>query len=330
MATYQTPSTPTARRIEADAHADARMCWTCGACDGECPVGIATGGLLRPQKMVRLANLGFTDELADLPEIWYCLRCNRCRDVCPNLVRPIHVIEYARREALSHQTRPQAFIFAHEQLRRHFQRVRWQTVQHCRNEDAGTISDDDWRGWCCQPVEDAQEPVRFTAGAPIPTAGGNGHSVPSANPCFTCGECSSACPASAERDVFDARSIFRMAVLGQRDALKRSASLWLCLQCGRCTEACTQGVDGRQVILDLREEALAEGIVDDGFLYRLKMAERTIYRQWTRAVDRLAETVQQYASDRKVTKWPTDDMPALDTAHLPAAIDPVAGAVCQL
>ena len=25
-------------------------------------------------------------------------------------------------------------------------------------------------------------------------------------------------------------------------------------------------------------------------------------------LDRLAETVQQYASDRKVTKWPTDDM----------------------
>jgi len=278
--------------------------------------------------MVRLASLGFADELVDLPEIWYCLRCNRCHDVCPNRVSPIHVIEYARREALRQQKRPQAFLFAHEQLRRHFQRVRWQTVEHCRRDDAGPISDDDWRGWCTRPVDDTVSPVRFPVSSPEPVKASQVRIGLSANPCFTCGECSSACPVSGERDVFDARSIFRMAVLGQRDVLKRSAGLWLCLSCGRCTDACTQGVDGRQLILDLRQEALSEGIVDDGFLYRLKMAERTIYRRWVRSVDRLAEEMEDNAVNRQATQWPPDG--TQDWTPAAAAIDPIAQSVCQL
>ena len=50
--------------------ADSTMCWTCSSCDSECPVEIATNRL-RPQRIVRFANLGLIDELIALPEIWY-------------------------------------------------------------------------------------------------------------------------------------------------------------------------------------------------------------------------------------------------------------------
>jgi len=62
--------------------------------------------------------------------------------------------------------------------------------------------------------------------------------------CFTCGECSSSCPVAVERSAFDPRFIFRMVNLGLAEELLLSPSIWLCVQCGRCTEACSQLVDG--------------------------------------------------------------------------------------
>lgn len=70
---------------EEESSANIRTCWTCGSCDFECPINIFTGSL-RPQKIVRMANLGLLDELVELPEIWYCINCRRCGQVCPNVV----------------------------------------------------------------------------------------------------------------------------------------------------------------------------------------------------------------------------------------------------
>ena len=55
-------------QIESRSHTTSFMCWTCGSCDFECPVNIATGRL-RPQKLVRLATLGLVEELLEQPEI---------------------------------------------------------------------------------------------------------------------------------------------------------------------------------------------------------------------------------------------------------------------
>ncbi len=37
------------------AKADIYLCWTCGSCDNECPINIATGRM-RPQKIVRICH----------------------------------------------------------------------------------------------------------------------------------------------------------------------------------------------------------------------------------------------------------------------------------
>ena len=102
------------RRIESESRAGIRCCWTCGSCDFECPVNIATGRL-RPQKIVRMAAIGMLDELLDLPEIWYCLTCRRCAQICPNAVSPAAVIAYIRREMVSSG------------------RISWETVQRYRD-----------------------------------------------------------------------------------------------------------------------------------------------------------------------------------------------------
>lgn len=73
------------RLIDAGGLADSTMCWTCSSCDSECPVEIATNRL-RPQRIVRFANLGLIEELIALPEIWYCLTCRRCTDACTQKV----------------------------------------------------------------------------------------------------------------------------------------------------------------------------------------------------------------------------------------------------
>lgn len=273
-------------KIERATGAGAALCWTCASCDAECPVNIATGSL-RPQRIVRRANLGLAAELIESPEIWYCASCRRCTRICPNGVQPETVIRYARAAAvrcgvvsLTAQRRFQALV-------RRFQRVRRQAALACLS------------GAPAEAVADAWEAL--LSAAPPPPAGviaagalfGGGPRFreavrrAAAADCFACGECSSACPVSGEAGTFDPRWLFRMAALGLAEELLRAPALWLCLQCGRCTAACTQGVDGCGLIADLRETALREGAVAPGFPERFAAAERPLYRRLLAEVDRL-------------------------------------------
>ena len=106
------------------------MCWTCSTCDSECPVEIATNRL-RPQRIVRFANLGLIEELIASPEIWYCLTCRRCSRVCPNSVKPETLIRYARTDAVRCGVVSYAAARSYYDLFRRFQRVRWHAVRHC-------------------------------------------------------------------------------------------------------------------------------------------------------------------------------------------------------
>ena len=278
-----TPMPPSriARRIAADAGSQNNMCWTCGSCDFECPVNVATGGRLRPQRMVRLAVLGLFDELVRAPEIWYCLQCNGCLEVCPNLVRPSEVIAYARREAMQQGVLPEAFYFQHAALQAERQRLAHQAA-------AGTPMGDGIR-----PFLDDTDTIR-------PSILQKG----SSSSCWTCGECSSVCPAAGGRDVFDPRSIFRAAALGLSGALKASPAIWLCLSCGRCSDVCSQGIDGRQIIADLQRAAVAEGVVDGGYPYHWQRRLRVVHRCWVDAVDTLLGTHLQPTEAKAASDCP--------------------------
>jgi len=78
-----------------------------------------------------------------------------------------------------------------------------------------------------------------------------------------------------------------MVNLGLADELLLSPSIWLCVQCGRCTDACSQLVDGCRMIAGLRELAVQEGKVDEGFPLRVRDAQKQIYMRLIDEIDKL-------------------------------------------
>jgi len=273
-------------RIEQATSADSTMCWTCSSCDSECPVEIATNRL-RPQRIVRLANLGLMEELIASPEIWYCLTCRRCSKICPNLVKPETLVRYARAAAVRCGVVIYETARAYYDLFRRFQRVRWHAVYNCLHGNSEPITDARWHSWLDTPIPDSSAIIAshslFRASRPFRQAA-KGADMSS---CFTCGECSSACPVAVERSAFDPRFIFRMVNLGLAEELLPSPSIWLCVQCGRCTDACSQLVDGCGMIASLRELAVHEGKVDEGFPLRVRDAQKQIYLRVIDAIDKL-------------------------------------------
>ena len=271
-------------RIEKATQADSTMCWTCSSCDAECPVEIATNRL-RPQRVVRLANLGLIEELIASPEIWYCLTCRRCSQICPNLVKPETLIRYARAAAVRCGVVPYETASAYYDLFRKFQRVRWHAVDTLLRAESEPLTEARWRSWLNTTIPDSCKLISsqslFKSSQPFRQAAKDAK----VSACFACGECSSACPVAGERSAFDPRFIFRMVNLGLQDELLQSPSIWLCLECGRCTDACTQKVDGCLMIARLREIAVREGKVRDEFALRLRQAQQSIYMRLVDEID---------------------------------------------
>jgi heterodisulfide reductase subunit C len=279
-------NSPIRLRIEQATRADSTMCWMCSSCDAECPVEIATNRL-RPQRIVRLANLGLFEELIASPEIWYCLTCRRCNRVCPNSVKPETVVRYARIAAVRCGVISYETARIYYDLFRRFQRVRWHAVHSCLHGHGEAITDARWHSWLNTPIPDSTAVISSKSlfkGNPRFRHETQGADMSN---CFTCGECSSACPVAGERSAFDPRFIFRMVNLGLVEELLRSPSIWLCVQCGRCTEVCSQLVDGCRMIAGLRELAVHEGKVDEGFPLRVRDAQTQIYLRLVDEIDRI-------------------------------------------
>ena len=75
--------------------------------------------------------------------------------------------------------------------------------------------------------------------------------------------------------------------LGLTEELLRNTSIWLCLDCGRCTEACSQLVDGRAIMRFVKQLSIERGIVDHAFFSMLEQANRIVLRRWINEVDAL-------------------------------------------
>jgi heterodisulfide reductase subunit C len=244
-------------------------CYTCSSCAAECPVNRMTNRL-GPLKLVRL------------PEIWYCLMCRRCKHICPMTVKPSMLIDFLRRESVRQRVVPPDTAQRVKSLARQLHRIRCRGV--IRALEGETLSDVA-REWNHQ--EEAPATVEVPAGADsfrksctlylgYPT---------NLTSCYTCCECSNSCPVFFERDVFDPLWIFRMAALGYGEELLSSPSIWLCLECGSCTEACGQRVRGHLVIRRIRELTLENGFAGPEFQVRWRDMEEEIYGHFLMEVD---------------------------------------------
>jgi len=286
MLTYLIPDSRSGREIEAASHAEMNLCWTCNSCNTECPVNIATNRL-QPLKIVHMAKLGFVDQLVRLPEIWYCLSCNRCNIICPMAVKPAAIIRYLREQALHRKLVSYDTFCRFRDLFARFQQVRWHMASQCLNGRNIAATFLQWHQWFETPVKHAMGKIEYKN----LFSGSNAFKSAAVNSrtqfCLTCSECSSTCPISFQRSVFDPVWIFRVTNFGLAEILLKSPSIWLCIACQRCTDACSQDIKGHLLICRLQELAVEEGYVDDDFPYRWKEAQKVLFPPLLEEVDSL-------------------------------------------
>jgi heterodisulfide reductase subunit C len=79
--------------------------------------------------------------------------------------------------------------------------------------------------------------------------------------CFSCGTCTAACPVALVSPEYNPMKLIRMALLGMRDEVLSSPSLWLCTLCYICYATCPQDVRFRDVMEVLRDMAVEGGYV---------------------------------------------------------------------
>lgn len=77
--------------------------------------------------------------------------------------------------------------------------------------------------------------------------------------CFQCRKCTNGCPVSFEMDLFPDQ-VIRLAILGQKEEVLRSRTIWVCASCETCTTRCPNGVRIAEIMDYFRELALKSGI----------------------------------------------------------------------
>jgi Fe-S oxidoreductase len=170
----------------------------------------------------------------------------------------------------------EATIEAFELLQGKFQRARWHMVARLLRGES--LEGADWRRM-------SEAPIPALAGAV--TLGGSGRLTWNLAACMTCGACTTVCPIAHDRTVYDPVLLFRMVNLGQQEVLFGSPSIWLCLGCERCTEACAQGIGGHLVIRDLQDGSIAGAHAPSDMRERLEEIDRLLFSAYVEEIDRL-------------------------------------------
>ena len=76
-----------------------------------------------------------------------------------------------------------------------------------------------------------------------------------------------------------------MVNLGLEQEILKSPSIWLCIACKSCTEACSQLVSGHDMIRRLQELAVKEKMVAPEFPSLWKKAQSLLYPLFIREID---------------------------------------------
>lgn len=278
MVTAVKPETASRRWINQAVKAEINLCYTCASCVSECPVNRATNRL-QPRKLVWMANMGFLEELLRLPDLWYCLSCNRCNHVCPMTVKPATLIRFLRWEAVRRGIVTTELNEKLRTLRREFQQRRWQTVLDLLDSGSPGSHSSLHVTSAFRTSDRAMDLAR--------QAGSYFGFKTDVSSCFACEECSNACPVALDRGVFDPLRIFRMANLGMAEDLLGSPSLWLCIECQSCTQTCGQMVRGHLILRRLQDLAMEHGFVDQDFKNRWREHQAILYTRHLKQIDEL-------------------------------------------
>jgi heterodisulfide reductase subunit C len=77
--------------------------------------------------------------------------------------------------------------------------------------------------------------------------------------CYACGTCTAGCPVFQVESEYNPRKLIRMILLGMRKEVLSSKVIWLCTRCYTCSANCPQDVDFSNIMMALRDMAVAEG-----------------------------------------------------------------------
>lgn len=119
------------------------------------------------------------------------------------------------------------------------------------------------------------------------------------NACYTCGACTSGCPASGLAGM-DPRKFLRMASLGMDREILASTWAWMCTGCQRCIYACPMKIDIPQLVYNVRK-AWPAGSKPKGIAGSCEMALRSdtcsamgvSEEDWTFVVEDVADEVRE-------------------------------------
>lgn len=85
--------------------------------------------------------------------------------------------------------------------------------------------------------------------------------------CYQCCRCTNGCPAVAEMDLLP-HQVIRHIILGGRDKVLQSTTLWACVQCTTCSVRCPNDIHIAHVFETLRKIAVREGKAKDLSFWR--------------------------------------------------------------
>ena len=80
--------------------------------------------------------------------------------------------------------------------------------------------------------------------------------------CYQCYRCTNSCPVLSEMDVLPHR-VIRYTMLGEKERVLQSKTIWSCLQCYTCSVRCPNDIHVGHVFDTLRKIAVREQKVED-------------------------------------------------------------------
>lgn len=81
-------------RVNRLSHETTQLCYHCHKCTGGCPVSYAMEG--GPDRILRMVQLGQSEQALSSPDIWLCAGCETCGARCPNDIDIAHVMDALR------------------------------------------------------------------------------------------------------------------------------------------------------------------------------------------------------------------------------------------
>ncbi|RLA93383.1 MAG: hypothetical protein DRG83_21075 [Deltaproteobacteria bacterium] len=238
-------------------------CYTCNTCTVECPVN-KTVGRLDPRKIVRMAAFGMKEELLGSVELWLCMQCRKCTNVCPQKVEPTSAIYYFRNLAVKEGFVSGEFVKVTDEIDEYSQKLRQYIYASAlkAKKNGERLNVHELISGAIKGLNSESETSESTE---------NGFKIdklmfgefPEAKfvQCLTCRECTVSCIVSRSIKAFDPVKIMRTCYVGKEDDLLASPELWLCISCETCTEVCKQGVKGSVLISRLKKKAIEKGVL---------------------------------------------------------------------